>query len=479
MTISAIGSSCYAFPPLSSIAKGISAIKFLKSGSFKLNNVMIKVGRGDSLENVASKINAARHLTQVSAQIIKNGPSYQLVLISKKRNVDIVDPNSILLAFYTGNMQNCSMRIIRDTSCGARIDDVAIHYKSTPSISLFNPSWPISNYYGKIDDPSQVILAESKKPGANDTDNTIDQETLVIDAEANYENKQKLAEALTEKIREEITQLAGKQDLQDAKKARLNAAISKQFSIIDEYNKQLQRESIVTLKDIDDKQEELKKYKSQHYETSCKVIQSIAGLRLILTQHSQSDYIILGYIDNISRSLDKVVEGMALLDQKRVDVNNTLLTLGAIKSKMDSDQKMLSVLYRQNSITEEAAKELQNNENLLKETQKDHNSKLESLRALEEHYNKNNPLAKSINELSTYNNGIKRCKLVKIICAELINAHDKFKSTAKKEAEISNKINDTNTSLSILLHTKTTRDKTIEENNEKIKSLQQELAETL
>ena len=110
-------------------------IKFLKSGSFKINNAKIEVKSTDSLQEIATKINFNTHITGIEAKIAKNGSNYQLLLVSKKRIVNIEDYNGVLLNLYRlgklGKDTNCSIRVIRDNTFGR---DVILNYKYIKNI---------------------------------------------------------------------------------------------------------------------------------------------------------------------------------------------------------------------------------------------------------------------------------------------------------------------------------------------------------
>lgn len=107
-----------------------SSLKPFQSGTFKINGTKIKIKSGDSLKVIVNKINDKAHITKVEAKLIKYRSGYKLLLQSKKREVNIVDYDGVLLNLYKQKMlgkdDKCLVQIVRVTG---KLNDVVINYK--------------------------------------------------------------------------------------------------------------------------------------------------------------------------------------------------------------------------------------------------------------------------------------------------------------------------------------------------------------
>jgi len=106
-------------------------VKFLNSGSFKLNGIEIRINSNSSMEEILNKINSKKHITGIEASYVKNGYGYKLIFESKEKIVNIMDRDGVFGNLYQKNKlgkdDRCLVQVIRNSAYGRR-SDVIINY---------------------------------------------------------------------------------------------------------------------------------------------------------------------------------------------------------------------------------------------------------------------------------------------------------------------------------------------------------------
>ena len=124
-------------------------VNFFKAGVFKLNGARISLRKGDSIIQIADKINTQKHITNIQAKLVTTDLGFKLELESKNRIVNIVDYDGVLTSLYKQKMlgtdSKCLVHVLRAIG-SERSNDVIIRYKTKNNIAPFNYPYSLNGF---------------------------------------------------------------------------------------------------------------------------------------------------------------------------------------------------------------------------------------------------------------------------------------------------------------------------------------------